>query len=627
MNEQEFLSAPMADPKLHQPEVRPLVQETTLDGLYEPFQIMGSEPASNSEDFQAYRKNIAKYIIALQESNVREKSDHVKSDESMNLIDHYTPTQLTVPTETLVNYLFNLQTGTIQPKLANAVITGLLEFSSKNGSGCLTDHGGATRRAATPPKKWEYVYGHNRDEITRTLIRWEDNPLRKIPKSGSEIPEYENLATEVAARMSHPYNLDLYDEFNVDKFPEAAQIVSQYILQTLGKNGFESYTIYQNPEDGGIEIHLPYQEGLWKPHRVVGYEKTDWKTWQKEKSIYYFGPKTPPDKFVIKIHLVHPPQNPNWTILRTAWGIANDKGFTDVSEIYLNATPTETNGLMQLDNRNGLVDSRQKDLCMKIYTNGDTTIPSPELYAQFITRINSDDLTGKDINQLASLQHRIIRYGDIISAYDCPSEGSQQFPFNCGETTMEDLKQILTEIIRLHETENQMLSRAMMIENMTELSLGFHTGKYLIASAMRSLLYHQGIRDIKIYPRLLPVIFTDTAVPLSGISANGRAFVHRQDTNTYDWASDIPDFLRSVHYWRQKYMRELGCHYSMDINTIRSSIKNDPNINEFQKKQSTKERIQRFKSYYAKEYIQTREDPNGSPLARLLWYLEPFPDN
>lgn len=530
---------------------RPSPVETSLHGLEKPFVEKGREPYEKSKTAQAMQTVKEMFYLARISG------------------------QTEFTTQDVLRYLYANQAGTNQSALTGAILDGLLTLTET-----VEDHGGGTRRLCSPsiaePGKNEPT-----DDSFPAGLRWQRNELLKV-NGDSEIPVHEVLAAKVITNLSHPHNMDWKAAINQADLPKFAKASCSSILRFLNDGKFQ-HTIHEAADKSWVEIHVDDVDAFWHDIPVLGYyrpkayntrnEKGELNL-KSEKYAFYFGPEEKPEKFVIRVGLDHPQGNPNWTTLHVTMGPALNGEFVDVRDIYFSPKPTPENGLLSLDQRDGLVDDRQAKLCTYFHRNGTATLPDYQEYQKHQSRIPSKAwpqiLT--DINRMVNLTGRLIRYSNHLTTLWNHIGGTNGYPSTM-PGTMEDLT-TLTVGISNRLKAGEKISEVKIEEIMGNLVVACHNNKnhiIFIINRLCVLFQHEdAIRTLTAFE------------PQALKSADGISVVHNENTNITTWSSGISRLLKQLSLEIEKYRQD-----------------------------------------YPDSKLQLESVPHGSPLAQLLWVLEP----
>lgn len=585
------------------------IKETDFSGLSLPWELTAITPGDGSDHWIKtcqVRQDLGHYLLDGLEISQREGE---ACDWGIEFDDEtgYVPTVSQVarirpeaempplPRHLVLEHIFSQQAETIQPKLVSSIIDGYLSFLKAHTTDpdgiYLEDHGGGTRKVLGNTSVLQgNLIDHNTDDMFRTLCRWNLSPYTK-PVGQSPQSPYARLVSELIPRFGQA-NMDMYGPFRPQDLSAAIPFVQEAVSQFLHKEQIDFMavpTFDQAGENNGVEIRIPIPQGMqerfWQPVRIHGYEGA---TLHPRHLYFEFAPPLLPDSFVIEIQTLHPQGNDDWTLLSTAFGIARNGSYLDVNQIYLNPVPTAENGLLNLDQRHGEVDSLQHDFFMKYYPGGIVTTPSPEAFWEHETTIPEEFIANEtDINRLASKLSRTIRYYVLKNIFG-PTVDDPELGYEA--TNLWPALQKIFDRMNYLYGQGERISHDKSIEMFADLLIAVQHNPRLTGDIIRTAITYgreiKGIFPNMHYTRLMPGLRS----PNQRMMPDGTAIVFDAP---YGQIS-----LNSGMYW---------FIYNLSADLRRGQTDHPAYVEKI---------LGHLKPYMA---------PAGNVLELLMWFLDPYP--
>lgn len=427
-------------------------------------------------------------------------------------------------------------------KLGHAILDGFRNMlPSKKRA--LFGHGGEVARLALYPEAI-----HNDESVLRTLIRTRNNPLLTYPGK-SDLPHYEQLAHEVVTRMLEA-NMDLYAQIHPLVLPSAKYAIAESIESALSG----SYTIQRiRLSDGTIRLTVPYHPNLFNVTRhVIGTRRTTKHDGYQIVSDFSFNPKDTPAFVFIDIGTIKPQGNEQWQLLRARVSAADDRGKTLNSlSIFFNPEPT-SHELRVQDNRNGIVNNRQR-LSNVWLPDGRVIVPPRKRYYHRQPRVPAEYFTGeKKAGQAAVELSRMIRYLTTAAVFaDWQKLGrAAHIPATMPHTTQDMRK--LAEYLLWKRISGDRWGHDKEIELSADFVPAIHHGGELPFYLLRRILPRDlGASLMPHLPRAMELM-----QPRGSWVRQGSAMAYYDDLGQIYWSSGIPSILSSTRFYNEKIRRE-----------------------------------------------------------------------
>ncbi|MBI3577002.1 hypothetical protein HY086_03120 [Candidatus Gottesmanbacteria bacterium] len=348
--------------------------------------------------------------------------------------------------------------GNIFPLFLNHIIGTLIYESDIVGGNGIVSVGGATRRLAMPRTL------RNGHDVHRLHFSYMAERYLTIPDGTHSDNPIENAAKKMLTNLRRP-NLDLYGAHELKNMPQILRSLTSATLQFFNEMHIP-YTIHLAPDGSCIEIHTKHWHRLWNERMVEGisYEKYPAEaTMADDGMAMFFRPKEIITHYIIRLSLLHPEGNQNWTNIQMISGVAGKEGFLDMNgELYYNPRATYDNGLIWQDHRSGVVATPQQ--IEAHFYNDSVHVPMAGTFENLVPRIPFDQLQNSEmatLARLASIWSRTIRYTLFPVAEATMHQKSSQFDITM-KKTLEDLD-LLTQTIanRLRQGETLPAEKSM----------------------------------------------------------------------------------------------------------------------------------------------------------------------
>lgn len=447
----------------------------------------------------------------------------------------------TLPQEEVIHHIFPQTDTKFGAKIVQTILDGIRLYTPKGKETILADRGGAVMQVA---------FRHdalNGPDVLRTLSKLESNPLLTQPNNQTDIPSLENRARRVLARLGVS-NLDVFAPMQPSDLHKTQEATASLLEKLLEHIGLPVRRI-QNT-DGSIQLTTPFCSDIFHVHHhVIGWPKTG-KYWG-DKSVFSFGPSSPPNRLQFELGCITPQGNPDLTIFRTRVSATDANGVQlDAFDILAKPEPT-TPQLALINNRAGaLVDSGQ-NIAQLWRPDGTVMIPSRKHILDTEPRVPSDAWVFNNMHQLSQKWSRLFRRHTLASPFAADVfSNAQRFPESM-PGTIQDMESIAMRMDQL-DIQGQHLNEETRMANAADITIAFHhnhTGAPLAA------WWGAGVSRGHMFPNA-PWKWMRIGMPRGTFVQSGTAVVFDPTNGKLEWSTGIDDHLRFAQWDTDQAKRE-----------------------------------------------------------------------